>query len=870
MVVTELGMAEAIEKARALQRAGVDAVCSARPREGLKLLHQGMSVLDSVESAVEGDRSAWLAARIRLTNSLVALGAETGGEVAVGLAELDEVRSLLAGVGDRKLRAELSGAIDHNYGLLLMAVGQNEDGIAYFDSSIQSKEFVLSSVQDPIPVLHPYLGTMITRGLAYTRLGAVGRAREDLARAMDIAEKYELRFQAADVRRPLGSLELRVGNVPAALRLYEESERIYRALDQEIHPLLRLDQAQALLAAGLADEAGQHLDEALEVMRVQSSTTRELGYAELYRASAALMSDDLELARGYAASARRRMLRWGCQTCVANATIVGLRADVRDALRTNEIPLTLTARALRAANGMPMPRLADQAALARMLAVRVELRKGKRKRAADLLDRIPRPGRLTSVDYRMLRRLCRAELAVAQGDKSKALAEIRVGLTELDRVRDRMGGIELVSGTALHGRELADLAVKIVLERADAARLFDWTERTRAQSYRYEPVAATDPDLAERVGEVRGLDQAIHQAQHDGHPTAALRAKHAERLREAHRLGWHTGRWGKPRPIARLAEAAEELGERALVSFASSGDDLVAVVVAGGRCELVRLGSAARAAESARMLNVDLDALAPDRLAPLLVQSVLGSARKQAERLDAQLIRPLEGLLGDRGLVVVPTGPLYAVPWGVLPALRSRPIVVAPSATAWLGAERSTTPDSRKIVLVRGPGLVGSRGELDKLTMHYRAAETLTGPEATVTSVLRALDGAKLAHIAAHGAHEPENALFSRLELADGALFAHEMAGLTQPPSQVVFAACELALNRIRPGDEVLGFASALLASGSRTVIAPLSRVGDEAAAAAMDDYHRGLAEGAGPATALADTVAVDPFRRPFVCLGAG
>jgi CHAT domain-containing protein len=139
-----------------------------------------------------------------------------------------------------------------------------------------------------------------------------------------------------------------------------------------------------------------------------------------------------------------------------------------------------------------------------------------------------------------------------------------------------------------------------------------------------------------------------------------------------------------------------------------------------------------------------------------------------------------------------------------------------------------------------------------------------------VKSVLRALDGAKLAHIAAHGAHEPENALFSRLEMTDGALYAHEMAGLKQPPRQVVFAACELALNRIRPGDEALGFASALLASGSRTVIAPLSRVGDQASAAAMDDYHRSLAGGASPATALADAIAIDPFRRPFVCLGAG
>ncbi|WP_396426898.1 CHAT domain-containing protein [Amycolatopsis sp. EV170708-02-1] len=870
MAVTLLDQIEVIRKARELQRAGIDAACSARQREGILLLRRGMALLDSIHPVAEQMRHDWLAARIRLASSIATVGSETSGGVASGLAGLDDVRLLLKAVDDPRLYAELRGQLDHNYGLLLMAVGRNEESTAYFDSSLEHKEAALGMEKDPSTSLDPYLGTLTTRGLAYTRLGDVRRARRDLVSAVELAERNGLRAQAADVRRPLGTLELRVGNVPAALRLYEESERIYRSLDLDIPPLLRWERAEALLTAGLAEEAGAHLDEILPVMLEQRSITRDLGGVELFRASAALMTDDLELARTYAASARRRTLRWGCQTCVANATIVGLRADVQEALRTNEIPPTLTSRALRAANGMPMPRLADQAALARMLAVRVELRKGKRKRAAELLARIPQPGRLTSVDYRMLRRLCRAELAVAEGDKTKALAEIRAGLTELDRVRDRMGGIELVSGTALHGRELADLAVKIVLERADAARLFGWTERTRAQSYRYEPVVASDPDLAERVGEVRGLDQAIHQAQHEGHPTAALRTKHAERLREAHRLGWHTGRWGRPRPVARLAEVAEELGERALVSFASSGDDLVAMVVVDGRCELVRLGSAERAAESARMLNIDLDALAPDRLPAPLVQSVLGSARKQAERLDTQLIRPLEALLGERGLIVVPTGPLFAVPWGVLPALRSRPIVVAPSATAWLGAARSAVSRARKVVLVRGPGLVGTRGELDKLAMHYRTARTLAGADATVSSVLRALDGAKLAHIAAHGAHEPENALFSRLELADGALFAHEMAGLAQPPSQVVFAACELALNRIRPGDEVLGFASALLASGSRTVIAPLSRVGDEAAAAAMDDYHRGLAGGAGPATALADTIAVDPFRRPFVCLGAG
>lgn len=409
-----------------------------------------------------------------------------------------------------------------------------------------------------------------------------------------------------------------------------------------------------------------------------------------------------------------------------------------------------------------------------------------------------------------------------------------------------MGGLDLLSGTALHGRELAELAVRLVLGGGDARRLFAWLERTRAQLYRYEPlVRAGNPELAERIAEVRSLTQSIHQAEHDGHPTAALRARRAERLREANRLGWHSGRWGRPRPVAALAEVAARLGDRALVSFASSADSLVAVVVVGSRVRLARLGSAGRAAESARVLNADLDALAPDHLPDAPARVVAVSARRQADRLDGQLIGPLAGLVGDRELVVVPTGALYAVPWGVLPALRGRPVAVAPSATAWLAADRVERRSTGRTVLVRGPGLPAAVGEVDGLGAHRTSAALLCGERATVSAVLGALEGAEIAHFAAHGVHEPENALFSRLELDDGPLYAHELDGVADPPRQVVLASCELALNRIRSGDEPLGFASALLASGSR-------------------------AAGAQPAAALADAVAADPLRRPFVCLGSG
>lgn len=193
-------------------------------------------------------------------------------------------------------------------------------------------------------------------------------------------------------------------------------------------------------------------------------------------------------------------------------------------------------------------------------------------------------------------------------------------------------------------------------------------------------------------------------------------------------------------------------------------------------------------------------------------------------------------------------------------------------------------------MLVCGPDLPESVSELDQLRQVYPDAVVLDGERATSAAVLEAMDGAKLVHIAAHGTHEPANALFSRLELADGGLLAHEVARLHRPPEHIVLAACELALSHIRPGDEPLGFGGAMLASGSRTVVAAVNRVGHRSAALTMTDYHRRLAStssaadlaetmteyhrrlasGIRPARALAEATFADPLRRPFILLGAG
>ncbi|HEY5397618.1 MAG TPA: CHAT domain-containing protein [Trebonia sp.] len=145
-----------------------------------------------------------------------------------------------------------------------------------------------------------------------------------------------------------------------------------------------------------------------------------------------------------------------------------------------------------------------------------------------------------------------------------------------------------------------------------------------------------------------------------------------------------------------------------------------------------------------------------------------------------------------------------------------------------------------------------------------------------------ALDGAPLAHLAAHGHHDRENVLFSRLDLADGPLMAYDVQRLPQPPRHVVLSACDVGRTVVRPGDEILGFTAALLHLGTATVISSVSRVDDETALAIMTAYHRALSAGLRPAEALARAgghpdpnaapanAALDAPLTPFVCFGAG
>ncbi|WP_245783123.1 CHAT domain-containing protein [Amycolatopsis sacchari] len=852
-----------LARVRELHSRAADASGDLHNAVALRLLDQALELLDSAGPVTEPD---WVELRVRVLVSIALAEAETGS-TAAGLAHLDDAAALPELLPESASPHLLSAVIDAQRALVLCRVGRFTEALELFDAIIP----VLG--RDAEANALPLSRNLMNRALVHMNLNQPAAALSDLRRCIDLATRHGLVRIEGKARHNLGDQSQLVGDIPEALRHYEQAARIYEQAGPGWLPRLRLDQARALLTAGLAEEAARHLDEALPELR-RSRAIQDVAEAEVARAAAAILERDYPLARKLSTAARKRFLRRGNERWAEVAALAKLRANATEALEGAARPARLAAVELvEHANRLAELGLRDEAAVARLLAVRLHLRRGAVDAAEELLARVPKPRRTTPIDHVMLLRLCRAELAVARGSSRSALAQARAGFAELSRVRDRMGGLDLVCGTAVHGQELGRLAVGLVLDgargNAGARRVFAWQERTRAQVYRYEPLPEiADPVLARLITEMRHVQRSAQQNRLEGKPAGALEQRYVRLQREASRLGWYTSPWGKPRPVSTPDEVAAALGERALVSVIAHGDRLSAVVVRDGRFRLVGLGPFAETVEITKQLHADLNVLAPDHLPEALVAAVTRSAEKRAGLLDRLVVDPLADAIGDRELVIVPIGPLYALPWAALPSLRGRPLSIAPSATAWRNAAERGEPEP--VVLVGGPGVPGAIGEVRELRSVYPGARLVDGPSATSAEVLAALDGSGLAHLVAHGAHEPANALFSRLELVDGPLFAHETTRLKRPPEQVVLAACELAMSHIRPGEEALGFAGALLAGGSRTIVGAIARVGDRAAADAMADLHRRLARGTSPALALAEATAVDPLRRPFLCLGAG
>ncbi|HLL63259.1 MAG TPA: CHAT domain-containing protein [Propionibacteriaceae bacterium] len=803
-------------------------------------LHATAAAVPAVPpTAIRDPARTALAARILL--SLAFLHHELG-DSADALRAFDNAEALAA----QGRHAEIEVLIHAQRGAMFLREGRLAESLAELDVAVAMLDFAPAVDQGKI---------LINRGEAHGLLGQIAAAKADCARALALAEAYALPSLAFYARHNLGWFEFLSGDLPRALELmpmpHDGSSDFERGV-------VGTDRAKVLLSAGLLGEADRSLADACAAL-ARTELVQFLAEAELTRAEVALLAGRTTLARDTSHAAVARLRPRDNRRATALGELIQLQADAAAGVAPEELVRT----ADRLTRTFTQLGLADQARLARLLAIE-HLPPADASRRA-----LPAIGRDQPLELRLQGRLVRAQREFARGRQRSGLRHARMGLCDLTEYQTQFGSLDLQTSSAVRARRLAATAIHAEMAAAHPTAVLAWVERARAVSGRVvAPQPPDDPETAELMTALRWTVSRLDREETAGQDRAALRQRRQQLEQAIRARSWTVRGTGATAAEPRIADLRWAIGDSVLVTLFNLDEVVHAVVLTRHRCWLQPLAPMTETEELGRRISADLDVLALDLVPEALRSSARSSLRRSLERLDTALIAPLG--LPDGPVVLLPPGRLASLTWAELPSFRGRPLVIAPSASTWLGAHARFVSVPGPVLAISGPGLRRAEAEVERVAETWPGCVTLRAEQATAEAFLDHISGAQLVHVAAHGRHQRDNPLFSSIRLADGPVVGYDLDRVPDPPQHVVLSACDLGQATVRPGDEALGLTRAFLHSGTSTVISGVAKVSDRGAADLMADYHRRLVAGAAPAYALADALAAADEPTPFACFGAG
>lgn len=254
---------------------------------------------------------------------------------------------------------------------------------------------------------------------------------------------------------------------------------------------------------------------------------------------------------------------------------------------------------------------------------------------------------------------------------------------------------------------------------------------------------------------------------------------------------------------------------------------------------------------------------------------------KVASRLYDLLIKPLASDFREDNLVIVPDGPLWAVPFPALYSvltgsflLETHRIQVVPSLTWYLESlqdVRERPPAGALRVTALGnasfnrdlfpslPVLPGAEEEVKEVASHFERPCTLLGREATRRNLVECLRKSSVLHLATHAIPNRRFPSESLLVLApddeagdSGILLAGELPELPLTSVRLaVLSACESGTASREDDGEIGAFVRPLLLSGVDVVVGAQWRVEDRAALMMFRQFYHSLMLGENPLAAL-------------------
>lgn len=785
---------------------------------------------------------AWLRARI--------------GENEVALSLISEAAPHLTGAA--------SARNEMQRGLILQRLGRHREALASYESALEG----LLDAGDEVAAAR----LRLNRSVLYVYSGELPAAVEDLEAAHDTAVRLNQDLLVAACAHNLGFAEGRRGDIPRALRWFEIAEQAFDRLGSEHRKAaLYADRAEVYAEAGLVTDALHEAHRAVEELRDEGEEPA-LADALLTLARLADVAGDRSLAVQAATEARPMFASQGRNLWELQARYMELIGRLDDLETPDDSDQTWQL----------IESLEDQgweaeATRVRLEAARVSFERRDESVTRRYLARLDSTNERTDLAGRLARAEARYMLAVLDGRSADANAEIRRGITLLDRYRAAAASVEIRARMAQRGVRLVGAAIDLAMADGSPWRVLQAVETWRSRSMEFPPVRPSeDESLAEAANALRAVEADLRSARQAGAATVELERRRirleriildATRRREADSDAVSL-------PLLEKRELTERLGERALVAYFQRQGRLHAVHYDGRRWHLEDLGEMASIEQAIDGLRFSVYRLVQPHVSEAAQAAHMASLVQTASELSSVLV---EGLgLPDVPITIVPTGSLHRLPWSLLPSLAGRPFVISPSVRAWMRAEASKRP-LRTAVAIAGADLVAARAEVERVARIHPGTQRLTGRNATVARSLQVLATVDIAHVAAHGDFRSDNPLLSSLRLHDGSLTVHDLDRLDQVPSVLVLPACESGVSDVGADDELLGLAAALLRMGVIGLVAPVTPIPDESTRPLMVRFHRNLRDTGSPEVALADAVAATQGESPrevatagsFVLLGA-
>lgn len=273
--------------------------------------------------------------------------------------------------------------------------------------------------------------------------------------------------------------------------------------------------------------------------------------------------------------------------------------------------------------------------------------------------------------------------------------------------------------------------------------------------------------------------------------------------------------------------------------------------------------------DAVHAVRLDTLRLGQDLRAVVSSRDGRGLSLDALRRLHDRLVAPTRAFWprGTQRLVVVPDGPLFALPFGAL-AVDGRgfdygtarylidEVAVSTEVSAAMAIAPSLVPSPLGIrVLAVGRSRFDRLAPLDGVPSELRAVASRVGgsqvmldDEATESAVVDALRGARLFHVATHAT--AGDGITTALHLTadsrrDGLLRLHELGALALPLDLAFLSGCETARGDFVPGDGMEGLQAGMRAAGARSVIATLWRVSDRTQVRLVAAFYDALTAGA-------------------------